>query len=675
VPLGKADPLLQVGDALAGRDDCLVILDNFEQVLVHAEATLGRWLDRAANARFLVTSREVLGIPGEEVLPLDSLDPKDAAELFRRRAAAVQRARRIDEADEQAIVPLVRLLDGMPLAIELAAARVSVMSPSALFSRMHERFSLLVSKGARRDRQATLRGTLDWSWELLKPSERSALAQLSVFEGSFNLEAAEAVIDLSDSGGASAALDTFQSLVDKSLTRARSDQRFDLLVSVRDYAAEQLRTEGRYPGGGPLALLAAKRRHVAHYASIGEAAAVLNTCADLGNLIVACREAAADGDVSSAVRALEAAWAALRLRGPFRLGIELSDMVHCMPGMTPEWAARLEVVKGRALRNAGRVREAAACLESALVVARRGSDARIQMRILSQLGELHVTSGRRDEGRAELTAALALAPACHDRGTECEVLCGMGNLYESLGELELARTYYKAALRLARAIGDRRWEGGSLGNLGTLCANQGKLLEADAYYQSGLRIARELGDRQWEGNTLCNLGLLHQSEGRLTEARSTLEAALALSREIGHVRLGAVVMCNLGIVHEALNAPDEARRQYDAACAVARELGDRRSEGQFLNYLGALNAREGRFSEATTCLDAAERLLEEVADRLSIGVLLCNRAEVSRLSGDSALALAILQQAEALARELCAEPDSELGRSIARVKQTLAASA
>jgi tetratricopeptide (TPR) repeat protein len=134
-------------------------------------------------------------------------------------------------------------------------------------------------------------------------------------------------------------------------------------------------------------------------------------------------------------------------------------------------------------------------------------------------------------------------------------------------------------------------------------------------------------------------------------------------------------MCNLGIVHEALNAPDEARRQYDAACAVARELGDRRSEGQFLNYLGALNAREGRFSEATTCLDAAERLLEEVADRLSIGVLLCNRAEVSRLSGDSALALAILQQAEALARELCAEPDSELGRSIARVKQTLAASA
>lgn len=671
VPLGKADPLLQVGDALAGRGECLVILDNFEQVLPHAEATLGHWLDRAAKARFIVTSREAICMSGEQVLPLDSLATEDASELFRRRAAAARRAPHTDDDDEAAIARLVGLLDGMPLAIELAAARASLMSPTDLLKRMRERFALLVSKGTRRDRQATLRNTLDWSWELLRPSERSALAQLSVLEGSFNLEAAEAVIDVTQSDGPISALDMLQSLVDKSLTRTRSDGRFDLLASVRDYAAEHLRTEGRFQGSGPLALATAKRRHIDHFAGIGELGAVASSCADLGNLIAACREAVAEQDVASAVRILEAAWAALLLRGPFQLGVDLAQMVGDMPSMTAEWRPRLHAARGWALRSAGRVREAATCLESTLEMARAAGDKRMQSRVLSHLGDLHVTSGRRDLGRTELTEALELTRDIGDRVTECEVSCGLGNLAESLGELGEARSHYEAALVLARTISDRRWEGGCLGNLGTLCANQGRLPEAKAYYQSGLRIARQLGDRQWEGNTLCNLGLLQQSEGDLAQARTTLEQALALAKEMGYVRLSAVVMCNLGIVSETMGAADEARRQYEAAAAVARDIGDRRLEGQALNYLGALIARHGQLAESEVCLDTAERLLTEAADRLSLALLLCSRAEVHQRAADVATTEATLQRAEALAADLHAEPDSELCRAISRVRLAL----
>ena len=121
--------------------------------------------------------------------------------------------------DEAAVAPLVRLLDGLPLAIELAAARVRIMSPRTLLARMSERFKLLATAGGRQDRQATLRAALDWSWDLLTPADKAALAQLSVFEGGFTLEAAEAVLDLSGVAAAEWPLDAVQSLVDKSLLR------------------------------------------------------------------------------------------------------------------------------------------------------------------------------------------------------------------------------------------------------------------------------------------------------------------------------------------------------------------------------------------------------------------------------------------------------------------------
>ena len=144
VPLGKDDPVIQLGHAIAGRGKCLVILDNFEQVARHAEETVGRWLSRASAARFLVTTREVLGLRGEEIIALAPLSPSDAAALFLRRAEAAKPGFKPNPEDEAAIAPLVTLLDGLPLAIELAAARVRVMPPRTLLLRMSERFKLLL---------------------------------------------------------------------------------------------------------------------------------------------------------------------------------------------------------------------------------------------------------------------------------------------------------------------------------------------------------------------------------------------------------------------------------------------------------------------------------------------------------------------------------------------------
>ena len=333
VPLGRADPVAQLGSAIAARGPCVVILDNVEQVARHAEETVGRWLDHAAEAHFIVTTREVLNIQGEETLALAPLGLDEGAALFLKRAKAAKAGFLPTREDEAAINPLVKLLDGLPLAIELAAARVRVMPPRILLRRMSERFQLLASSGGRRDRQATLRATFDWSWDLLSAAEKSALAQLSVFEGGFSLGAVEAVLDLSGYDNAPLHVDLLQSLVEKSLVQPTGDMRFDLLTSIKEYAGEQLKTSGRFPGAGGEALVHAQARHWKHFGGLAEREATADRCVEIDNMAVACRRAAANGDARSAVGALAGAWAGLKLSGPFRAAVELSEVVGSMARM------------------------------------------------------------------------------------------------------------------------------------------------------------------------------------------------------------------------------------------------------------------------------------------------------------------------------------------------------
>ena len=219
IALGAVDPVVQLGQVIAGRGHCLVVLDNFEQVADHAEATLGRWIERAPMARYLVTSREVLGIVGESVLPLEPLSGDDAVELFVKRAAAAS-PDYTPQADElRTIGRLVHSLDGLPLAIELAAARVRVTPPGVLMARIHDRFDLIGAKRGRQERQLTLRGAFDWSWDLLGEVEKASLAMLSVFEGGFTLDSAAAVIATAGSSSRDTP-DAVQGLVDKSLVRS-----------------------------------------------------------------------------------------------------------------------------------------------------------------------------------------------------------------------------------------------------------------------------------------------------------------------------------------------------------------------------------------------------------------------------------------------------------------------
>lgn len=663
LPLAAGDPVQQIGDAISSRGHALVILDNFEQVAAHAEAVLDAWMSRAASASFLVTSREVLGVAGESVLTLPPLPEEEAAELFFQRARSAVGDFAAEPSESEAVAELVRLLDGLPLAIELAASRTRVMNARTMLSRMGERFKLLAAPGKRKDRQATLRATLDWSWDLMNPAERSAFAQMSVFEGGFFLRAAEGVIDLAALGESPWVIDVVQSLVQKSLVRTSERHRFDLLRSVHDYARLALCEEGR---------IDANRRHARYFAALDERTAIAGRCADADNLVAACRHATADGCASDAVGALRNAWAALRLTGPFNVASGLAETVLAMPGLDADQHAQATLVAASALDAIGRSREAAALLEATRPQLAAGSPS--LPRFLCVTGEIASNLGQFDAAARHLSEAHSMAADFNDAETQCRALNALGWIAYWRGSFVESKGHYQQALDIAQGLADLRWQGGLLGNLGALEHTRGRHDEARSCYERSLALAIEVGDRRWEANARCNLGLLHCESGNDDDALVHLEAALTMARHMGHRKLEGTVLCNLGHVHESRGETGPALANYEHAVQIAHLSGDPRAEGVYRAHWGLLLARSGSASEARSCLAAGASLLDNVAHASDLALLLCKQSLAESVLGDASAARLAFDRAEALAGRVAPDQGSELAKALsaARVARDIA---
>jgi predicted ATPase len=630
VPLGRF-PVAQLGHAIAGRGRCLVILDNFEQVTAVAQETVGRWLDAAPEARLLVTSRERLGLPGETVLVLTPLEEDAAVALFTARSMAV--GGQIGPDDIPTLRALVRLLDQLPLAIELAAARSRMMRPESMLSRMKDRFRLLSAPNGRPDRHATLRAMLDWSWELLSQDEQQALAQLAVFVGGFTLEAAEAVLDVGEAWPA----DLVQSLVDKSLVRAvpldREDTlRFELLVSVTEYAAARLDELG--------GRAEAEARHGAFFASSGQDAAIESLHRhggfrlrrllgrEVDNLLAATHRAVARGDGVVAAGCVRAVWDVLQFRGPLTGGVPVSAEVLNLPTLSSRARAITLRVHADALR----------------------------------------VMGRFDEAMVHAEAARALFGQLGERGPESAMLGMTGALLHAQGRLAEAEERFKTALSMARAVGALRVEGGMLCHLASLYGQQGRFDEARALLDEDLLFARRQGDRRSEGVALGNRAIHLVWRGEHGQALEHLEQALAIARESDDRGSEALCLANLGMLHQELNQHAAARPPLEAALIIARDIGARHLEGVTLGALAAALSSEGHLDEAHERAIGGEQILRALGDKMELAKLLCVRVLLHHQRQDPAAAAATLAEAEALAAALSVTPESELGQAISRAR-------
>ena len=496
------------------------------------------------------------------------------------------------------------------------------------------------------------------------------MAYLSVFEGGFTLDAGQSVVsdgDRDDDEG----VDTIESLLSKSLVAYGDEGRFQLLESVREYAYQQLSIDGRFRGSGPQGTLRAFQRHWTYYGRLDEAAAAA-VKADASNLVVAAQRAISANDTEAAAHCVLAAWAFLLQAGPFRVGVNLADLLLSMPDLSLRGKALGHWIAGCARELLGDVEQARSHFLTGLECLALVPDANIEARLHTALGARQCVDGELDAAARSLEVADQRAIAAGDDRLRILVGINQGRRLVHQGRLLDARTHYESALQLCRQHRDRRLEGGILGNLGVIHHNLGRLTEARALYRQSVEIAREVGDHRWEGNGLCNLGLLCQEQGDWAEARESLEAAEAVARAIGHVALEYTVLCNLGILAESEGRLADATSAFQQSVSAARRAGDRRAEGQFLGYLASALARQEDCESAMQHLSAAEARLVEMSDQLSLAFLACQRVEVLSIAGKLDDASRALDAARAMLRHLGAGPDSELARRLSRAESVLA---
>ncbi len=632
----------------------LIVLDNFEHLVAGAAVTLGDWLARAPELRILVTSRERLRVAGEEVLellPLGLPSPSatdladvlasEAGQLFAARAPDLQ----LRPEDGPFLADILHRLDGIPLAIELAAVRTTILDLAQLRQRLERRFELLaLGPRGRTTRQATLLGAIDWSWTLLSPTEQKALAQCSVFRGTFPLEAAEAVIDLRPAGGEGATpavpatMDVLHALAEKSLLRILrpegGETRFCLYESIRDYAAEKLASSPER--------LETVTRHGYYYDRLGSILGRAGERSRTGGMLA--RLSLESDDLLAAYERA--------LRDPTSFGMAAARGV--------EFLGQIErLLTPRARLGAFWVLRHTAAEAVAQATGRAPGDPPARAAILRFIGCACAAIGRNAQAHRLFERALEQAEMARDPAVRGAVLCGMGAML-AVGDLEERRAILAEALALAREAGDGVLEARTLAHLGNLYLDDGLPEEAITHWDSALDRFRSQGQRVEEGLLLAGRAAAHQEQGRLEAARRDLETAAALCLEANERRLWAGLVGHLGCVAHEQGEIDEAAGHYRAAIAALGEEGARRMEGLFLACLGGLEAGRGKLAEARTALDAADVRAHDYGDANDAAIVATHRALLDVALAREAAAAGDLERAAALRRGAAGRAESAL---------------
>jgi len=496
VPL-IAERLGASGDSAAaiatrvGEKRAHVVLDNLEQLLPRAARPLAELLEAAPALRLITTSREPLRIAGESEYDLAPMVERDAVSLFLERAQAI----RSDIADSPAVHELIRRLDGLPLAIELAAARVKLLGPEQLLERIAQRLDLLKGGRDTDERHATLRATIAWSYDLLTEEEQQLFVRLAIFRGGCTLDAAEAVCE--------ADIDTLASLLDKSLVRRRTDadgeERFWMLETIREFATELLHSTGEED-----ALRRAQADRLIELADRAGLRAVVDAprswnlelmAPEIDN-VRAVLDWSLVRDPPRGLRLatwLEAFWV---IRDPAEGASWLELFLAAAPAADPEVRGRAWRALGGALDIFGEHERAATCYPTSLelftATGNEGEAAHMRFRVAASL----VLRGEVAAAWPLLEDALAESRMLGNRLGESQALAYLAERPESQGDYAGALEMTLESAAIAHEVGWAWWEAGQLGGAATLERERGNLDAAEGHALRSLELSLGLGDRR-----------------------------------------------------------------------------------------------------------------------------------------------------------------------------------
>jgi non-specific serine/threonine protein kinase len=605
-------------DYLRARE-LLLVVDNCEHLTAAAADLAAALLRTCPKVRVLATSREVLNAHGERIyrVPLLSIPDAgrrvlvqdlahfDATRLFLERASLSNPNLEIADAQAPLVVDICTRLDGLPLAIELAAARARVLSIEQIAKRLDDRFRLLTG-GSRTGlpHHQTLRATVDWSYDQLTDDERSLWRRLSVFAGSFPLDAVEAICADEYTEDV---LELLVRLVDKSLVivdATSTDVRYRMLETIRTYGRDRLREVGEH--------LEWTRRHLAWHLRVAEEAET-------------------------------------HLRGPDqiqwldRIELDYDDFRQAL-----EWAATDETAREEGARLAvalvrfwslrGYLREGRAWLEG--IVAARGLPAALRAAAGYGAGLLAFHQGDNARAEAMSTDSLALCRQLGDTQGIALALNVLGSLARNRGDYRQAAALLEESIAICRRA-EHTWAlADALNILGVAARRQGDRDGATALFEESLTLWRALGDKSGLATSLGHLGVVARQHGDYERARVLHEESLALRRELGDRRSTAAALSSLGVV-AYFQEDRQAATLVEESLELSRELGDKLSIAAALNTLGMVLHRQDHIDRAQQVLEEGLRLSEELGDPLNTATAMCNLGHVVLRRGDYARAAAL----------------------------------
>lgn len=592
----------QVVAGLSGRK-ALLVLDNFEHLVEEGGPFVLSLLERVPGLSCLVTSRRHLRLPGEHVVdvpPLPLPEPADTLEqlagrpsvrLFVDRAQAKAPEFQITERNRQAVKELVRGLEGIPLALEMAAVWVRVHTPARMAAGLKDRYGLLTrnTRGTS-ERHSTLRKAVAWSYDLLPPETQQFLGCLSAFRGGCSLAAAEAVCQEASADAFLAELQEHSWLTSEEVAGA---MRFRMLETLREFAQERLAERG----------LAGEARaaHLRYFLGLAEraeagmrgrdqAAWLARLGAEHDNLRAALDHAATD-DVPAGRRLAVALWPFWEVRGHWREGQERAEAL----------------LRGRA----GAGKEMSQDEERA-AGGDRAEEEEVRGRLLTNLGALACRRGDHGAAVPYMREALSL---WRRRGDADRVGTSLGNLGVAALEQQdyaAAEAYLEEARAVQQTAGDRAGLSRTINNLAILAWRRGDFVGARARYEEALPLKRAAGDLNGLASTLNNLAAMFKDQGDLAGAKPRFEECQLLFERLGSGWQLAYVLCNLGDIAAQEGDEASARAYYTRSLGRLLEHGDRRAAVSCLEGLAALAAVNGRWEEAARLHGCGTRLRAEL---------------------------------------------------------------
>jgi predicted ATPase/class 3 adenylate cyclase/Tfp pilus assembly protein PilF len=626
-------PLLEALAEHVSSRRLLLVLDNFEHVMA-AATVVADLIRNAPSVKALVTSRAPLRLQGEReapILPLalparedgeppdfDEIMRSDAVQLFVARAQAARPDFTLTPEIASAVVEICERLDGLPLAIELAAARVRVLTPEALLARLDDRLRMLT--GGPRDapaRQQALRQTIAWSYDLLAPTEQALFRRFAVFAGNASLPATEAVIAQS---GELDAFDGLATLVEQSLVQQSDDvsgePRFGMLQSIRAFGLEQLTALGEESD--------VRDAHARYFAADVQEAEPAMFGPEQGawfdrfetehdDLRSALRWLLDRREVETALEFAGALWIFWLTRGyPSEGSRWLSEALSVGSSSDPAAHTLALVGAGMLAETQGDYGRATALLDEALALARASGIERAAARALSALSVVSENQGDYPLATARLEEALALYRALDDRPGIALALLGLGALAAYPGDTARAASLLEEAATRCRALGDDVGLALAMANLGRLAFLEGDLTHSKSRTEEALTIFRRLGDAPNVATVLANLGEVAQHQGDVERAVSLYDEGLALLRELGYKREIAETLVTRAEAETARGNAVAAAAFLDESLMLADEVDDRGGLARGLESLAALAVARDASAPATRLLAAADSLRETI---------------------------------------------------------------